>query len=108
MRKIRLSSHFLDRWEERVGVRWTTKQITNYIYRHFMPKLREGIRPYIIDGEAHFVSMIGKLEEKLIFVVLVPDSRGLWSGWTCITVLTDNDIDNIGDYLNWLYERGEE
>ena len=108
MRRIRLSSHAIDRWDERVGGKWPPKQIANYIANRFFPELRKGIEPYRIEGKVYYVYMVGKVEGKMVFAVLSPDSQGLWSGWTVITFLTDVMLDNIDDYFNWLHEQEKE
>lgn len=107
MKKIRLSKHFIDRWKERVDENIKIKQISNLIYRKLMPKLRKGIKTYAVDNKVHYVFLLGRFNDRLTFVVLAPDNIGLWSGWTGVTVITNNEIDDINDYLNWLYERGE-
>lgn len=107
MRKIRLSSHFQDRWRQRVGLDWKASKISDYIYRRFMPRLSKGIEPYILDNELYYVFEAGKVNNKLLFIVLSPGNEGLWSGWYAVTVMTDETIDDIDNYFKWLYDKSE-
>lgn len=107
MKKIRLSKHFMQRWNDRVNLKWKVPQIANYIHRHFIPQLHQGIKPYIIEKTLYYVFSAGKLNEKMVFIVLTPGSEGLWSGWYAITVLTDDVIDSINDYFEWLKKKSE-
>jgi len=107
VRKIRLTSHAIDRWRERVGLAWSIGKICDYLYRRFVPHLHRGIEPYIIDGQLYYVFLAGKLNEKTVLAVLTPESEGLWSGWTVVTFLTDEVLGNVEGYFEWLYERAE-
>ena len=108
MRKIRLSSHAIDRWRERVGLRWSTGKICDYIYNRFLPRLHKGIQPHVLDGQLYYLFNLGKLNGKEVYVVLSPEHEGLWSGWTGVTFLTDDVIDDFEEYLKWLYGRRDE
>jgi hypothetical protein len=106
-RKIKLSKHSIERWRERVNLPWSPGSIADYIYRHFVPKLQEGIKPYIIDERLYYILYLGKLEEKATFVILTPEADGEWSGWTAVTFLNDDVIDDLSDYFSRLKEKAE-
>jgi hypothetical protein len=104
MFRIRVSNHAHSRWTERVGKFWKKNKIAGYISTRFLPKLRQGIKPYVINRQSFYLFFTGEINEKLVFSVLTPDSSGLWSGWTVVTVITDEQIDNINGYYDVLYQ----
>ena len=104
MFRIRVSNHAHSRWTERVGKFWKKNKIAGYISTRFLPKLRQGIKPYVINRQSFYLFFTGEINEKLVFSVLTPDSSGLWSGWSVVTVITDEQIDSITTYYDVLYQ----
>lgn len=104
MFRVRVSNHAQNRWTERVEVFWKKTKIAGYISTRFLPKLRAGIKPYVIKNQSFYLFFTGEINEKLVFSVLTPDSSGLWSGWTVVTVITDEQIDSITTYYDVLYQ----
>jgi len=105
MRKVRLSKHSRNRWNERVELTsWRNGKIADLIYRELHPRLRTGLDMYSIDGNIYHLFRLGVFYNKLVFVVVAPDSEGLWSGWRVVTFLTDDVIDNINSYFDWIRE----
>lgn len=104
MFRVRVSNHAHDRWKERVKIYWKKTKIAGYISTRFLPKLRQGIKPYVIENKSFYLFFTGEINEKLVFSVLTPDSSGLWSGWSVVTIITDDQIDSIDGYYDVLYQ----
>jgi len=106
MLKVRVSNHAKKRWKQRVDIKkkWTKSRIAGYISTRFLPKLRQGIKPYTINQISYYLFFTGEINEKLVFSVLTPDSSGLWAGWSVVTVITDDQIDSINTYYDVLYQ----
>lgn len=106
LRKVRLSRHARNRWNNRVGLKsWSSAQIADYLYRRLIPRLRQGINTYQVDGNVYYILNAGRLNNRLTFAVITPDNKGLWAGWRVVTFLTDQEIDDISDYFKWVEER---
>jgi hypothetical protein len=108
VRRVHISSHAIDRWKERVGLKWSPGKICDYVWAKLHPRLKQGIKTYAADNKVFFVFPVGTFRDKFTLAVVTPDSYGLWSGWKIVTFITDDAIDDIGGYFRWLEERSKD
>jgi len=109
MKRVRISKHAKERWRERVQNNWSARKIADLVFKRLGPDLYKGIKPYTgDDGCVYYIFYLDKINDKFVFPVVTPDTRGLWSGWTVTTFMTDEDIESIDGYFKHLYAGGDE